>query len=280
MRTNYSTNPQTLAACAGLLVGAGALFAAGYLYAKHRFTTNQQAARDILPDVLDASKIPHGDLAVPSRIVHSRRHIISQWQRGAAGATVVVLGHDKDGDLCIALGSQRGSLVQPQGYMEQRLPNDDLTGLRAKGASRLNGTTGDIVLADATMLACAAREVREEIGLDIPEDQLKILSISNGNQVVHTIAANYGTLLPNTPALKTLDHEFANDDMANPAWYKLKDIQLRFGKFYVTGSKLPINDSSIQQIQQAIQELPGVTAEDKAACKALLSFEASVGKER
>lgn len=76
-------------------------------------------------------QISHGDWAVPSNKAHSRRYIISQWQRVAAGA-IVVLSHDADGDLVLALCSQRGKLVPSQGYMEAKLPKDDLTGLRAK----------------------------------------------------------------------------------------------------------------------------------------------------
>jgi hypothetical protein len=45
-----------------------------------------EQVRSLLPDILDAAKIPHGDMAVPSKTVASRRHILAQWQRTGAGA--------------------------------------------------------------------------------------------------------------------------------------------------------------------------------------------------
>ncbi len=283
-----TTNVKPIAA---ILTASGASFAAGHLYGQNfalkNVTSNPDAARKFLPSILDASKVPHGDMAVGSKTVHSRRHIISQWQRSATGAVVIILGRDQEGKLSIALGPQRGEMVPPQGYMESPLPKEDLTGLRAKNASRINGTTGALVYADNDLEECAVREVKEELGVIISKEQLHVLGVNSGpqaNPIVPTVAVTYGVLLNNTPNLKTVDTEFKADDMAEPQWFKLKDLQSKEGKLYVVGSPLPIKQVDIKTIQTAINKLPGVTDNDKKSCSTLLAFNADmaiqIGKSR
>ncbi len=219
---------------------------------------SKEVARNTLPKHLDASDVGHGDLSVSSEKVHSGRYIISQWQRVASGAIVVVFGIDDKGSLSIALGSQRGALVTPQGYMESYLPKDDLTGLREKGASRINGTTNEIVVADSDIEECAVREVKEELGLDISQKDLQLVGIEsdkNGNKIVHTIAPYYTVLLKGTPDLKTLDTEFIEDDMQQPFWVNVTDIYTKKGLFYTPKSLLPIDKKNIFTIQNALKKI-------------------------
>lgn len=219
----------------------------------------QEKARELLPLFLDAANIPHGDITIPSNKVHSRRHIISQWQRSAAGSTVMLISADESGNICIALGAQRGKLNHPQGYMETELPKTDLSGLREKGASRINGTTGELVPADKKIEDNAAREIYEETGLKVPKEHLHLLSVTSGpdaNPIVPTIAVNYMAIITGCPQLKTVDTEFANDDMDKPHWYKIKDIkQGEDGQYYVTGNKLPIHPQTISVLKEALKEL-------------------------
>ena len=214
-------------------------------------------ARKVLTYVLDAADVPHGDMAVPSRKVHSKRYIVSQWQRSAAGATVIVLGTDKDGELCVALGAQRGTLRHPQGYMETALPKEDLTGLRAKGASRINSKTSTPVEIDASIEDNAVREVYEEIGLKVNKDQLQLLSIdSNMDASPVTIAANYFIKLSDTPPLQTNDDEFVDDDLAKPMWVKISDIKKGRDGLYMTSlSSLPVDNKTVEILNQALNKL-------------------------
>lgn len=216
------------------------------------------SARAILTNVLDASKVPHGDLSVPSNIVHSGRYVISQWQRSAVGAIVIVLGYDEEKDLAIALGTQRGLFRTPQGYMELPLPKEDLTGLKQKGASRLNLYTMAAVSADSSIQKNAIREVYEEIGLNIQEEDLTLLDIvSDVNANPVCIAAVYMVKLPNTPILETYDHEFINDDLANPMWIKIKDIKYNAtqDKYYIDASNTAIDNNTIDYLNKALQKL-------------------------
>jgi 8-oxo-dGTP pyrophosphatase MutT (NUDIX family) len=160
-------------------------------------------------------------------VAHSKRYIISKWQRSAVGASVIVLGVDKDKGLCIALGSQKGTLRNPQGYMELPLPKEDLTGLSQKNASRLNGITLEPVAADKSIEENAVREIREEIGLQVSQDSLYLLgieSVMEANPI--TFVAHYFVKLPDTPLLQILDHEFADDDLQKPVWIKIRDLKL------------------------------------------------------
>ncbi len=245
---------------------------------KHGAWSNisQENARESLPQHLDAAKIPHGDLSVSGKDIHSKRYIISQWQRVASGAVVIILGRNQEGQLSIALGPQRGNMVPPQGYMESPLPIDDLSGIREHGASRINGSTGEFVRADNSLEDTALREVKEELGLTIESKDLHfigVLSTKEANPIVHTIAVQYGTLLSNTPTIKTLDHEFTNDDMINPVWVKVQDITCKNNNCYIPGSKLPIKIMDIQAIQKAIRELGN--AQDIQNSEAFLSFVAN-----
>ena len=210
--------------------------------------------RQLLPDMLDAAKVPHGDMAVPSKIVHSRRYLISQWQRAAVGACVMVLGTDDNADICVAVGNQRGLLRHPQGYMEVRLPKEDLTGLRAKNASRINAQTGEAVPMDNSIEDNAVREVHEEIGLTISKSQLRLIGIKSAMQDNPvSVAAKYYVLLQNTPSLNTLDHEFADDDLSKPQWVKVKNIVLKEGKYYAHPNPLPFDSATIEQLNAALQ---------------------------
>lgn len=217
----------------------------------------REAARSAVGKVLDKAGIAHGDTAFPSAEVHSGRYLVTQWQRSAAGATVIVLGKDEAGELCVALGPQRGKMRHPQGYMESPLPKDDMTGLAAKGASRINKTTGELVMADHSLEDNAIREVLEEIGVVITKDQLTLLGVTSekgANPVVHTIAVNFMAILQSTPSLKVLDHEFAADDLTKPRWCPLKDIKKSRsdGKFYAAGSELPLDDDTVKSLGTAL----------------------------
>lgn len=239
------------------IVGASYKLGIGAAYGKfdwEKLTPEQ--ARKTLGAHIDAANIPHGDLAVPSDKVHSGRYIISQWQRVAAGAIVVVLSHDADGDLVLALGSQRGKLVPPQGYMEAKLPKEDLTGLRAKGASRLNGSNGKIIAADGGLEENAIREVKEELGLDISENDLVLIGASGSeevNPIVHTVAVHYGVMLDKDASLTVTDHEFIDDDLNSPKWFKVKNIKCKKDSCHVPGEVFPIREDNISIIQKAIK---------------------------
>ncbi len=210
--------------------------------------------RQWLPDMLDAAKVSHGDLAVPSTMVHSRRYVISQWQRAAVGACVMVLGTDAHADLCVAVGHQRGLLRHPQGYMEVRLPKDDLTGLRAKNASRINAQTGEDVPMDLSIEDNAIREVYEEIGLTVSKSQLRLMGIKSAmHDHPVCVAAQYYVLLENTPRLNTQDHEFAEDDLSQPQWVKVKNIVLKEGKYYAPPNPFPFDSATIEQLNTALQ---------------------------
>ena len=234
-----------------------------------------ELARKTLSAHLDASQVPHGDLAVPSRKIHSGRYIITQWQRVATGAAVVVLSRNKAGDLCVALGSQRGKLVQAQGYMESHLPKDDLTGLRERGASRINGSTGKIVKADDSIEDTAEREVWEELGLLIQKNKFKLLSIGStrdSNPIVHTVTVHYVTNVGPACQLQTLDTEFAGDDMSQPKWYPLKNITCIDGHCYAKDNKLPLHPDTVIRLKQALNDSEHASKADREACRVLLNF--------
>ena len=72
----------------------------------------------------------------------------------------------------MALGGQRGKIVQPHGYMESFLPHEDLTGLRALGAGRINGSRNTLITADNTLEDTAQMEIKKENGLDIQQKDL------------------------------------------------------------------------------------------------------------
>ena len=221
---------------------------------------DSDTARSMLPEILDASKIPHGDLAVPSEKAHSRRYIISQWQRIATGATALVLGKNNAGELMVALGFQRGAMNHPAGYMEVPLPKDDLTGLRKKGASRVNGTTGELVLADSSYEQNALREIHEEIGLKINEEQLQFLNVTlDLENSPSCVAVNYFVELADTPKLQTLDEEFPDDDLRSPKWYKVSDIHFNTEKKTYHISKdtkaAPISAQTIKSIKDTLLKL-------------------------
>jgi ADP-ribose pyrophosphatase YjhB (NUDIX family) len=209
---------------------------------------DKEKARRFLTSILDASEIPDGDMVVPGG-----RYEISKWQRTSTGATVIVLGKDNKGDLYVAVGNQRGLLRHPQGYMELPLPKEDLTGLRAQGASRINAVTKKPVPHDNSMEDCAAREVYEEIGIKVNKDQLKLLSVTSGvNQNPVCIAVNYYVVLNDLPILSTKDHEFANDDLSNPQWIRIKDITKRDGKCYAKDNTTSLEQNTIHQLKKAL----------------------------
>jgi hypothetical protein len=60
---------------------------------------SEEEARATLSKHIDAAHVPHGDLSISSQNIHSKRYIISQWQRVATGAAIIVLGHDKENEL-------------------------------------------------------------------------------------------------------------------------------------------------------------------------------------
>lgn len=213
-------------------------------------------ARDTLPFHLDVSDIPYNDIAIPSEKVHSGRYIISQWQRVASGTSIVVLGKDIENDLCIALGSQKGELVIPKGYMESPLPKEDLTGLKNKGASRINRYTNELVYEDSTLEDNAIREVKEEIGINILKSHLKLIDVVSGIDPVsglYMVEGRYGVILSNTPMLETLDKEFLEDDMQHPFWVKIKDITCKKNSCYALNSNLPLQKESVLSIQKFIR---------------------------
>ena len=208
--------------------------------------------------VLDAIKVPHGDMVIPSEVVHSRRYIVTQWQRTAVGASVIVLMTDAQGDLCVALGSQRNLLKNPQGYMETGLPLEDHTGLRAKNASRINATTGEAVPMDFTIEDNAVREVHEEIGISITKEQLHSLgttSYMDHNPVC--INHNFYVLLPvtaNAHDLHVVDDEFIEDDLSKPHWIKIKTIENKDGKYYAPNHPLVIDPITMDLLNKALKD--------------------------
>jgi 8-oxo-dGTP pyrophosphatase MutT (NUDIX family) len=231
----------------------------------------EKLARNTLPPHLDAAKIPHSDLVVPSETPHSKRYTISQWQRSATGAVDFIFSMNTANELCIALGPQRGKLRVPQGYMEVPLPPADLTGLRAQGASRINSSTGQAVPADASLLQTAAREVKEEIGLDIPESDFHLLTIKHLNPLTPTVEAIYTAIVPGLPPLRTLDTEFPDDDMKNPSWVRLRDLERnKDGKWYYKA--IEVDDAaSIQQSIKALQKEGKIQPSQLEGCKAFLA---------
>jgi len=228
---------------------------------------SKEEARATLSKHIDAARVPHGDLSISSQNIHSKRYIISQWQRVATGAAIIVLGHDKENELCVALGGQRGKIVQPQGYMESYLPHEDLTGLRALGASRINGSTNTLITADNTLEDTAQREIKEEIGIDIQQKDLKLLNVSsdkNTNPILHTIAVHYVVMLQNTPELNITDTEFVKDDLQKPRWVKIKSITCNDDNCYIPNNKLPMHHETITELQRAIKKFATDSEKEKA----------------
>ena len=211
--------------------------------------------RRMLPNILDAAKIPHGDLSVTSYQVHSGRYFISQWQRTAIGTSLIALGKDQDGDICVAVGMQRGTLRHPQGYMEVELPHEDLTGLRSLGASRINKKTGELVMADKSIEDNAVREAFEEAGIRIGKEQLNFLSLTKeeGASPVR-FNANYFVILKDTPQLQTHDTEFGDADLTQPRWAKLKDIKQQNGVFTLEKGDAMFEPETIKLLGQALEK--------------------------
>lgn len=215
-----------------------------------------EEARKTLGAHIDAAKIPHGDLAVPSNVVHSGRYIISQWQRVAAGAIVIVLSYDSEGDLVLALGSQRGKLVPPQGYMEAALPKEDLTGLRQESISRLNSNSKKKIKIDKNPEENAVRKVLEELGIKIDQKDLVLIGVSGSeddNPIVHTLAVHYAVMLDKALPLKVTNYEFLDDNLTAPIWLKVKDIICEKGVCSFPDEILSIKENDISIIQKAIK---------------------------
>jgi 8-oxo-dGTP pyrophosphatase MutT (NUDIX family) len=233
-------------------------------------------ARNTLAKHLNRSEVPHGDMVVGSYKSeggpHSGRYVISQWQRVAAGAIVIVLGENEEGKLFIAMGPQRGKIRVPQGYMESNLPNEDLTGLRKRDASRINGSNGELVSSDDSLEDTAVREVWEEIGVRVKKENLKLLDIvsyKDANPIVQTIYPVYGIKILGTPSLRTVDTEFADDGLSNPKWFKVSEIRCSKGKCYGDGSKFPLEHKTIPVIQKAIREF--ANEDQQKECKTFLN---------
>lgn len=213
---------------------------------------SKEEARELLPLLLNKAEIPHGDMTieVDKEKYSSGRIFLSQWQRVASGSVTTVLGRDQDGDLAVAFGVQKNhqkTLVtrHPQGYAEAPSPKEDLTGLQKQNATRIHAKTGEPVPADASLEETAAREIKEELNLDVKPENLHFMGVNqytvpaNINQPV-ALEANYSVLVEGTPDLKVIDDEFP-DDISNPKWYKIKDIyQAEDGKYYVENSPHPV----------------------------------------
>lgn len=137
-----------------------------------------------------------------------------------------MFGKDQAGNLSTILGAQRGVLRNPQGFMETPLPKEDLTGLKAQHASRVNGKTLELVVEDNSIEDNAIREIYEEAGIKINKSDLVLLGIrsdTTANPVCFTV--QYMVVLENTPKLSTQDDEFVQDDLQRPTWIKIEDIK-------------------------------------------------------
>lgn len=69
------------------------------------------------------------------------------------------------------MGIQRDEFGLCAGYSELELPKDNLTDI-PKGSSRKNGKEEELVPADDNIKTTAAREVKEELNIDIDEASL------------------------------------------------------------------------------------------------------------
>ncbi len=217
-----------------------------------------QTARTLATPILDAASIPDGDLSLTSHTAHSKRYIISKWQRAAVGASVIVFGRHPDGTLSVILGPQRGMLRNPQGYMEIPLPKEDLTGLKASHSSRLNGKKLKKVKEDLSLEDNAVREVFEEAGLTIKKEDLVLLRINseiNANPIC--FAAQYMVILNDTPKLSNHASEFVNDDLQKPTWVKLSDIHYnaRDKHYFVKDYPMPIDPKTIDSMNLGLLKM-------------------------
>ena len=102
----------------------------------------------------------------------------------------------------------------------------------------------------------AIREVKEELGLDISENNL-VLTVESGSKavdlIVHTIAVHYGVMLSKDASLTVTDHEFINDDLNSPKWFKVKKIKYKKDSRHNLGEVFPIREDDISIIQKAIK---------------------------
>lgn len=219
----------------------------------------KESIRKNIGKILDKVDIKHGDTVVPSDETLSGRYLISQWQRGAIGTMTSVFAYDENGDLCIAMGPQRGSFASPQGYGELHVPKDDDSGLYEKGGSRYNKKTGEVVLADKTSEGMA-KEVEEELGIVIGEEKLTKVDFqySINERGIPAMVGHFYIMLDSTVDLKNNDTEFKGtefdgDDMDNPRWVRLKDIECVRGQCRY--QSLPISDGTIYNLQQSLKHL-------------------------
>jgi 8-oxo-dGTP pyrophosphatase MutT (NUDIX family) len=213
---------------------------------------NEGTVRKWATCIIDALKIPDGDLALPSDNVHSKRYVITKWQRIATGASIIIAYIDKhhNDDIYVVLGKQRGVIRNPQGYMEVPLPKADLTGFKAKKESRA-GVKHDFSIEDN-----AIREIYEETGLKIEKNKLRLLNVSTeieANPI--TLTVSYMVLVDSMLNLKTCDTEFAHDDLRDPKWVKLTDIEFdkAKGKHFLNG--VCVEDRTISLINLASKNI-------------------------
>lgn len=201
------------------------------------------------------------DIVIPASESLTGRLFVSPWQRVAAGAVIAVVGYDKNGEMHAALGTQRGKISLAQGYMESNLPSKkDYTGLSKRGASRYHAKNKDeVVLADKDLKENAVREAKEELNLTIRRDQLIHIGVdsANENPIIQTVAESFLAIadktIDNYP-LTTVDDEFASDDLDKPRWAKIQNIQKRGDEYYVENSPLPIAETSVRILSDAVRK--------------------------
>ncbi len=218
-------------------------------------------ARLLAPVILDQAQVPHSDLVLPSQKVHSGRYIISQWQRIAVGVAVAVVGYDKTGELCLAMGYQKGRLRLAQGYAETPLPPTDYTGLSKAGASRL-GEGKKLVKADASLRGAAVREVYEELGVRIKEQDLIALGTYGFEPALSgapMLDEMYLVILEKPIEdykLAVTDFESEEDDLSKPKWYRLSTFKkLDTKKAYIGEKRQLIGEEDLVVIEHAFDKL-------------------------
>jgi hypothetical protein len=226
-------------------------------------------------NILDRANIQHGDSMFGSDKALSGRYLVSMWQRGAIGAGTSVLGRGINGDLCSAMGYQRGNLSHPQGYGELSAPIDDVSGLYENGGSRFNKKTGEIVPADTTSEQMAAREIEEELNIKIQEEDLHKINFefSVNERGIPAMVCYYAALLEDTPPLKNNDEEFKRtefegDDMQRPIWVPINKIRCSGGRCHYENS--PIHPGTVENLQKSVEKLG--SKEDKESAKELMEF--------